>query len=342
MTICQPVQILAFPTARHLAAALTRMHKGAEALKGTESGAAAGVGPTAARVGDVDVDLGGQKVMNSDAAAAGRPPVPGASQGAAAAPSSMPLLMLPGRSARDLAEAAQESGAHAAFSALQPAPPPVPALGSVVLQGGGVTLVRQGTAACVHPCTLAPAAAASIPASPGAEHAQPPAHELAPQQPNPRGSPAHAAAALAAKGEPAKHGQADRTPGSGSKAGMQPLRCAWRVRLSECVDAAPVIIAQLRLHGGPGHLTPASKPTRVPEAGPGWGCYALACSHGGDVVCVEGTQGALVWRATLPGRADAGLAVTADMQACVGEHACASGVAGTQRCQLPAGGCCRM
>lgn len=306
---------MAFPTARRLAAALACMHNGAEALRGADSGAAAGGGPSAAYV---EGDLGGHQSLSSGAAAAGRPPVPSAPQGAAAAPASMPLLVLPGASAEeDLAEVAQPSGPHAAHCALQP-PPPVPALGGIVLQGGGVTVVRQGPAACGRSCAPAAAAAAPVPASPGAAHVQPPAHEPAPQRPlaGPCGSPAHAAAALAAKAEPARDGRADSAPETGSEAGARPLRCVWRVRLSECVDAAPVIIAQPRPQGLPGHETPADDPARVPEEGPGgWGCYALACSHGGDVVCVEASRGALVWRATLLGRADAGLAVTADMQA---------------------------
>ena len=313
MTGCQPVQIMAIPTARRLAAALARTHDGAEAPRGTEPGAAAGGGPSAAHLRNMVGDLGSHQALSSGAAAGGRPPVPGAPQCAAAAPASTPLLVLPGGSPGDLAGAAHPSGAHAAHVAPQPPPSPVPELGGVVLQGGGVTMVRQGTAACGRSCATAAAAAGPVPALPGLEHVQPPAHVPAPQQP--RGSPAHAAAAFAAKAEPARDGQADSTPESGSEAGTQPLRCVWRVRLSECVDVAPVIIAQPRLNRLPGHQVPISDPTRVPGEGPGWGCYALACSHGGDVVCVEARRGLLVWRTTLPGRADAGLAVTADMQA---------------------------
>ena len=311
---------MAFPTARRLAAALARTHDGAEALRATEPVAAAGGQPSAPHPRHVVGDLGGHQALSSGAAAAGRPPVPGAPQGAAAAAASMPLLVLPGASTEeDLAEAAHPPGAHAAHAALQP-PPPVPALGGVVLQGGGVTLVRPGTAAGGRSCASAAAAAAPAPASPGAEHGQPPAHAPAPQQPpaGPCGSPAHAAAALTAKAEPASDAPAGSAPESGSEAGARPLRCVWRVRLRECVDAAPIIVAQPRLQRLPGHQVPTDDPARVPEEGLRWGCYALACSHGGDVVCVDAGRGALVWRATLPGRADAGLAVTADMQACLG------------------------
>jgi hypothetical protein len=43
--------------------------------------------------------------------------------------------------------------------------------------------------------------------------------------------------------------------------------------------------------------------------------YAFACSHGGDVVCVEGKSGSLIWRTLLDGRANVGLALTGDLQA---------------------------
>ena len=51
--------------------------------------------------------------------------------------------------------------------------------------------------------------------------------------------------------------------------------------------------------------------------------YAFASSHGGDVVCVEGASGRLIWRALLSGRANIGLALTAGLQAraCM-LHAC--------------------
>ena len=329
------MQIMAFPTARRLAAAMARMHNGAEASKGTWAGALTEMGP-----GNVGGALGGHRALNFDAAAAGGAPAPATPQDAASASPSMPVLVLPGPSAKDLPGDAGPSGA--AYSPLKPPQPPSSALGGVVLQGGCVTAVRQGAAACGRSCDPAAAAAASFSASPGVEHAQPPAHVPHQQQPpSARGSTARAAAALAAKGEPAKDGQADRKT-IGLAAGMRPLRCAWRVRLSECVDATPIIVAQPRMHGRRGYLHPTSNPTRVPEKDPGWGCYALGCSHGGDVVCVEGTGGALVWRARLPGRADAGLAVTADMQARSKERAFACNVACEQRRHPIAVDCCQM
>jgi len=42
--------------------------------------------------------------------------------------------------------------------------------------------------------------------------------------------------------------------------------------------------------------------------------WVFACSHGGDVVCVEGQSGRAVWRTTLPARAEAGLTITSDCQ----------------------------
>ena len=40
--------------------------------------------------------------------------------------------------------------------------------------------------------------------------------------------------------------------------------------------------------------------------------WVFGCSHGGDVVCVEGHSGRAVWGAVLPARAEAGLSITAD------------------------------
>ena len=45
--------------------------------------------------------------------------------------------------------------------------------------------------------------------------------------------------------------------------------------------------------------------------------WVLACSHGGDVVCVDGQSGRAVWRAVLPARAEAGLTVTSDCKVSV-------------------------
>ena len=43
--------------------------------------------------------------------------------------------------------------------------------------------------------------------------------------------------------------------------------------------------------------------------------YAFGCSHGGDVVCIDGFSGKLVWRTRLEARANTGMALTDDLQA---------------------------
>jgi hypothetical protein len=43
-------------------------------------------------------------------------------------------------------------------------------------------------------------------------------------------------------------------------------------------------------------------------------CFAFACSHGGDVVCIEGSTGRLIWTSIIQGRAESGLTLTADLQ----------------------------
>ena len=45
--------------------------------------------------------------------------------------------------------------------------------------------------------------------------------------------------------------------------------------------------------------------------------YAFGCSHGGDVVCVDGASGQPVWRTRLEDRANTGMALTGDLQVCV-------------------------
>ena len=118
----------------------------------------------------------------------------------------------------------------------------------------------------------------------------------------------------------------------------------WQVKLRDCVDASPVVLCQrtppagsmsaqlLPSHHSPGtdgHKSEAAQTRRLMAQDqadllqacahgtlslPGWQAYAFACSHGGDVVCVDAADGALVWRTALQDRADAGLALTADLQ----------------------------
>lgn len=46
----------------------------------------------------------------------------------------------------------------------------------------------------------------------------------------------------------------------------------------------------------------------------------FACSHGGEVACVDGRTGDAVWRAILPGRCDAGLAILHDLRCASTAH----------------------
>lgn len=76
------------------------------------------------------------------------------------------------------------------------------------------------------------------------------------------------------------------------------MTCRWRVPLRDCVDATPAVVATAAALAGDPH-------------GAWW---AFGCSHGGEVVCIEGVTGNVVWRAELSGRCDAGLAVTHDLR----------------------------
>jgi hypothetical protein len=62
--------------------------------------------------------------------------------------------------------------------------------------------------------------------------------------------------------------------------GAGALQLTWRAKLEQCVDAAPV-------HAPHGRV--------------------FACSHAGDVVCLEAGSGRALWRAGVAGRADAGV-----------------------------------
>ncbi len=137
-----------------------------------------------------------------------------------------------------------------------------------------------------------------------------------------------------------------------------PLKCCWRLKLQECVDASPVVLitactSQLsgklvqQLEGmqqqqvqGP-VASVEKQQLRQSESCPEsqqqqhrhqhqqhqqqqqqqqhqqqqqQSDWVFACSHGGDVVCVEGQSGRGVWRRALPARAEAGLTITSDCQ----------------------------
>ena len=53
---------------------------------------------------------------------------------------------------------------------------------------------------------------------------------------------------------------------------------------------------------------------KCPVLGAGCRWWAFACSHGGDVVCVEGAAGSVLWRTALDGRCEAGLVVLPDLR----------------------------
>lgn len=108
---------------------------------------------------------------------------------------------------------------------------------------------------------------------------------------------------------------AEEEAGQGS--GLHRLRCGWRVKLKECVDAAPVVLIASHCgqdqHQQEQELCQQQQHQHQGQQKPGHRQHwVFACSHGGDVVCVEGHLGGLVWEGQLPGRADAGLTISSD------------------------------
>jgi len=83
---------------------------------------------------------------------------------------------------------------------------------------------------------------------------------------------------------------------------LLPPPSAWllephcRLPLGRCVDAAPVVLAA--------HAD-GSAPPRL---------LALACSHSGEVACLDVAAAACCWRVQLPGRTDAGMVAMSDMR----------------------------
>ena len=84
------------------------------------------------------------------------------------------------------------------------------------------------------------------------------------------------------------------------------------------MDASPVLLVQPRLPGPSARRQckagAAAASAQASEDGAEVHWWAFACSHSGEVLCSDGSCGEAVWRAQLPGRADAGLAVTADLK----------------------------
>ena len=119
-----------------------------------------------------------------------------------------------------------------------------------------------------------------------------------------------------------------------------PLKCCWRLKLQECVDASPVVLITGYTSQSSGKLVQQVEEVQQQQVqGPveliekqqlrqSVSCtesqqqqqqqqeseWVFACSHGGDVVCVDGHSGRAVWRRVLPARAEAGLTITSDCQ----------------------------
>ena len=105
---------------------------------------------------------------------------------------------------------------------------------------------------------------------------------------------------------------------------------AWKVALRNCIDAAPVVLCQPLDEYGNGQQQAASEAAAAASAvqsswqeASSWRSYAFACSHGGDVLCVDVAAGHVLWRTTVPERADVGLALFQNLQVSGREH-CAS------------------
>ncbi len=304
---CGARQIAAFPTARRLAAALAAARGGAGRAEGAEDldteglGAARGA-PRARLASEPDA------AAAAAAAPACRACLPAACPDAAAAPAGLPALRVP-----PAHEAPEASGAHAspagAAARLRAPPPPDPALGGIELRSGGERVV-PGRVDPSAPCGSPAAPAARPPGARDAGSAQLCADAVG-AGPQRRAPAAGSGSGAATPVQPGERGA------GGAAGGLRPLRCAWRVRLRECVDAAPVVLVQPRT-GALEHPGSPGGSLHAPQGPAGGRCFALACSHGGGVVCVDGASGARVWGAALPGRADAGLALTADLQARVG------------------------
>ena len=294
------MQVMAFPTARRLAAALAHPtgRAGSRRGVGSELGAGAARGAPRCRVG-VETLAGASNPVSS---ASSQPAAQGECPELAQAPPRMPPVLMP--------ESTLATDSHAVHISMQdptlhysPPPPPDPALGGVVLTGGGVSAVCEGRGFAAHVTNSKsyPVSANLSLAPLGAgDEQQPIAHAADSEQ------------LLLPAGRPGSETGAQGASVSQSlKKGPRPLRCAWRQRLRECVDAAPVVVAQPCARQDVDEKTLDQNPSPLP----GWRWYALACSHGGDVVCIEGRTGGRVWGGRLPGRANAGLAVTADLQA---------------------------
>ena len=102
------------------------------------------------------------------------------------------------------------------------------------------------------------------------------------------------------------------------------LHVKWRVPMQDCVDASPLILvqpetadsveseAQLDQQEFLRTDTPKSELQSQLQCGQRW--WVFACSHGGNVIAVDGPSGETVWETSVPGRASAGIAIGNDHQ----------------------------
>lgn len=305
-----------------------------------------------------------QQTPASSPAAAGRTSPTGRPTEAAAASSAMQPEHRPPRKRPRVKEAcASQHVAQAEH--VRPVQPPQPHLMGLVLSAGG-----QHRWCHPIPHTASPTSASDVAHADAVPHIGPaglhPHHQAALDV-----TPAAAAAAAAAALQPA---DASLQPPTGLQCGGEhAVQELWRIRLQDCIDAAPVVLWQPpaaqsdSLDLPPSHSQPGNMPSGVScstaalkisrqhgepagvsdsgEARQGWRgvtaawqAYAFACSHGGDVVCLDAHEGRLIWRQHLPMRADVGVALTADLQ--VGSAAALNGNTGVSsacsiiRCQM--------
>ena len=121
------------------------------------------------------------------------------------------------------------------------------------------------------------------------------------------GGPAEAAggAVTSKRGADGREQLSARQLDVSSSALPQPNRLglAWRARMLQCVDAAPV----LDVASAAEPATAAQQPRRQQQQQQG--SRVFACSHGGDVCCFDSSTGQAVWRSQLHDQTDAGLVV---------------------------------
>ena len=92
------------------------------------------------------------------------------------------------------------------------------------------------------------------------------------------------------------------------------LVLAWRSKLLACVDVSPLIPVP-----PPPAAGTAVAPASASVSGGVRKRAVFACSHGGDVVCLDPWSGESVWQQELPGRADAGM-VLCTSSPCLEQH----------------------